>query len=352
MKPIGRMLPTMSDTRRPLGAMKHRRTPRRRRRLRLVTLTVSPLLVAAIGCGGSSDNNDAITVYTCVSDETIQPVIKQFESDHADTTVKLFRAPTGDLNARIAGDARSGGLKADVVWACDPLTMQGYVDQGLVGGWTPDGAAAIPERYRTDDYVGVALLFMLAVYHDGVEPPVSWSDLTKPVYGPVALPDPNIAASALGALGYFDQNPEYGMGFYEALEKQGAAQLSTPDDVVNAVAQGTSPAGITIANSAYASKDAGSPIGIVWPQPGAVAIYGPIALAKDSTASIPAQNFISYVISGAGQQLIAKSGSYPTLPGVSGPELPADAPIVSPDWSVLSAKKDALLSGYQQIFGG
>ncbi len=348
------MLPTMSETWPALGAATHRPQPCRSRRARLRWLAVGPLLLAAVGCGGggSSDSNDAITVYTCVSDETIQPVIKQFESDHPNTSVNLFRAPTGDLNARIAGDARSGGLKADVVWACDPLTMQGYVDQGLVGGWTPDDAATIPEKFRTDDYVGVALLYMLAIYHDGVEPPTSWSDLTKPVYGPVALPDPNIAASALGALGYFDQNPDYGMAFFEGLKKEGAAQLSTPDDVVNAVAQGTSPAGITIANSAYASMDAGSPIGIVWPQPGAVAIYGPVALAKDSADSTLAKDFISYVISEPGQQLIAKAGSYPTLPGVTGPELPADAPIVSPDWSTLSAKKDTLLGEYQQIFGG
>ncbi len=326
--------------------------PRRRRRLHLSALVLVPVLLVASGCGGSSGGNDAITVYTCVSDETIQPVISQFESDHPGTTVKLFRAPTGDLNARIAGDKRSGGLKADVVWACDPLTMQGYVDQGLVGGWTPADATAIPDSYRTSDYVGVALLYMLAVYHDGVEPPTSWADLTKPGYSPVALPDPNIAASALGALGYFAQDPDLGMGFFTGLEKQGAAQLSTPDDVVAAVAQGTSPAGITIANSAYASKNGGSPIGIVWPEPGAVAIYGPIALAKDSADSSLAKDFISYVVSEPGQQVIGKAGSYPTLPGVSGPEVPADAKIVSPDWATLSAKKDTLLSDYQQIFGG
>ncbi len=323
-----------------------------RRRRALYGVVVALLLVVS-GCGnGSSSAGDAITLYTCVNDETVQPVIAQFESDHPDADVKLFRAPTGDLNARIAGDQRAGGLKADVVWACDPLTMQGYVDQGLVGGWVPAGAASIPERFRTADYVGVAVLYMVAIYHDGVQPPASWSDLTEATYGPVAVPDPNVAASALGALGYFDQTSEFGLDFYRKLKDQGATQLSTPDEVVSAVAQGTSPAGVTIANSAYASKDAGSPIGIVWPEPGAVAIYGPIALAQDSADSSLAKDFISYVASEPGQQVVAKGGSYPTLSGVAGPEIPADAPIVFPDWSALAAEKDSLLGRYQQIFGG
>ncbi len=128
--------------------------------------------------------------------------------------------------------------------------------------------------------------------------------------------------------------------------------LATPDEVTAAVAQGTYDAGITIANSAYLAKDSGSPIGVVWPEPGAVAIYGPIALAQDSADSTQAQDFISYVVSEAGQQVLAEAGSYPVLPGVEGPEIPADAPVVNPDWPTITADKDALLTDYQQIFGG
>ena len=100
------------------------------------------LALASSACGSddAASDSSSITLYTCVSDTTIAPVIKTFEKDNPGTNVKLFRAPTGDLNARIAGDVRSGGLRADLIWACDPLTMQDYVKQGLVGGWTPGDA--------------------------------------------------------------------------------------------------------------------------------------------------------------------------------------------------------------------
>ncbi len=318
------------------------------RLIALLALTLLPL-----GCNsGSGEAAESITLYTCVNDETIQAVIAQFESEHPDTEVKLYRATTGDLNARIAGDLRSGGLGADVIWACDPLSMQGYVDQDLVGGWTPEGAADIPDQYRTDDYVGVAVLYMVAAYRDAVPAPRSWSDLAEPGYGPVAVPDPNTAASALGALAYFAQAPGYGLDFYSTLKEHGGEQVSTPDDVTAGVAQGLYRAGITIANSAYLARDSGSPIEVAWPKPGAVAIYGPIALARDSADSTLAKDFISYVVSEPGQQVVADAGSYPTRPGVAGPEIPADAPVVFPDWPQITANKDTLLRNYQQIFGG
>lgn len=315
---------------------------------------LGPLVLAACGGSGASGGaaeSESITLYTCVSDTTIQPLIEQFEAANPGSNVELYRAPTGDLNARIAGEVRSGGLQADVIWACDPLTMQDYVDQDLVGGWTPE--TDIASELRTDDYVGVAVLYMVAVTHEGVTPPRTWSDLTGEEYADgVAVPDPGFAASALGTLGYFAQDPDFGTDFYAALKDNGAVQASTPDDVTVGVAEGVYKAGITIANSANLAQENGSPIEIVWPDPGAIAIYGPIALATDAADSQAAKDFISFVTSEEGQTVIADAGAYPTLEGVQGPPVPDDAPVVFPDWSALAAEKDDLLDSYRQIFGG
>jgi iron(III) transport system substrate-binding protein len=331
------------------------RTARRRRQPPSPALWVVVALALA-ACGGTDAGagaSNSLTLYTCVSDETIQPVIAAFEKSEPGSRVELFRAPTGQLNARVAADARSGGLRADVVWGCDPLTVQAFVDQGLVGGWTPPGADAIPAGYRTGDYVGAAVLYMVAVHRTDVPPPRTWADLTGPRYtGAVAVPDPTVAASALGALGWFAQEPGFGVDFYRKLRDNGAVQVGTPDDVTTGVAQGVYAAGMTIANSAYAAKSAGSPVDVVWPEPGAVAIYGPVALATHSADSQIAKAFISFVIGDHGQRVLGGAGSYPTRPGVPGPTIPSGAPVVSPDWAAIGQHQDAILGGYQQVFGG
>ena len=326
--------------------------PAVRARGRTPVLAVLLVLAACGDATGGGDTTDSLTLYTCLSDTSIQPVIDAFQDSEGGATVDLFRAPTGELNARVAADVRSGGLRADVIWGCDPLTVQAFVDQGMVGGWIPDDADAIPPEYRTDDYVGAHLLYLVAVHRTDVPAPQTWADLADGDYDALAVPDPTVAASALGALGWFAQEPDYGVDYYRRLKENGAVQVSTPDDVTTGVAQGVYDAGMTTANSAYAAKDDGSPVDVVWPEPGAIAIYGPIALATDSADSEAAQNFISYVISEAGQTVLGDSGSYPTRPGVSGPTVPAGAPVVAPDWAEIATHEDDILAEYQQVFGG
>jgi iron(III) transport system substrate-binding protein len=318
---------------------------------------LAAVLLALTACGGADAGADsgggeprALTLYTCLSDESIQPLIAAFEDGDPGGRVELFRAPTGELNARVAADVRSGGLQADVFWGCDPLTVQALVDQDLVGGWTPEEAEAIPEDYRTDDYVGAHLLYMVAVHRTDVPALERWSDLAD--YTAVAVPDPSVAASALGALGWFAEDPDHGVAFYASLRDDGAVQVGTPDDVTTGVAQGIYDAGMTTANSAYAARDAGSPVDVVWPEPGAVAIHGPVALATGSADSEVAKDFISFAVSEEGQRVLGGSGAYPTRPGVAGPTIPDGAPTVSPDWAAIASNRDAILGEYQQVFGG
>src|SRR3954454_3654284 len=188
--------------------------PSRRRRLLsrgAVALVVVLLLLSACGGAdtgagaGATDTRD-VTLYTCLSDETVQQVITAFEQGRTGRHVRLFRGPTGQLNARVAADERAGGLRADVVWGCDPLTVQAWVDAGLVGGWTPSDVGAVPEEVRTKDYVGGHVLYMVAVHRTDVPAPTAWSDLADADHT-VAVPDPGVAASALGALGYFAAAP-------------------------------------------------------------------------------------------------------------------------------------------------
>ena len=312
-----------------------------------------PPSASSASSAAASSATGAITLYTCINDDAIQPIVQGFQAAHPGDRVDLFRAPTGQLNARVAADVRSGGLKADVVWACDPLTMAALVQQRLVGGWTPDAASDVPARYRTKDYVAAVLLYVVAVVHSGLPAPTTWSDLTTSRYGgAVAVPDPSVAASALGALGWFAAQRGYGMGFYRQLEQAGAVQVSTPDDVTTGVAQGQYKAGITIASSAYAAKAEGSPIDVAWPEPGAIAVYEPVAVSRTSQNRPVAQDFVSYLFGRPAQQALSAAGGYPVVPGVRPPAQPSDAPVVEPDWAAIASTRDAILAQYQQVFGG
>lgn len=324
-------------------------------RTRRLTLSATIVLVMG-GCGsgsGGSASAQRLTVYTCTTDTVEQAVVDGFKKMHSGVSVDVFRAPTAELNARVAADQRSGGIKADVIWGCDPLTMHGYDSQGLLATWSPPNAAALPTSDRTARFAAVDLLYMVIVVHTGTPAPTAWADLVKPAYqGQVALPSPTFAASALGLLGYLSSAPGYGIDFYRKLKDNGAVQMDSPTDVLTAVEQGQYRVGVTLANSAYADQAKGSPINVVWPQPGGLRIYAPIAVTTKQNRSPLATDFANFAASRAGQKLMAAQDTYVPLTGLGGPPIPHGSPIVAPNWTALFANYKSMLSRYATIFGG
>jgi iron(III) transport system substrate-binding protein len=317
-----------------------------------------PVTAGAIAACGSSSPPKApgsartIVLYTCASANVEQAVIKGFEAADPGSTVQVFRAPTGQLNARVASDVRTGGIRADIIWACDPLTMHNYDTQKLLRPWSPPNAGDIPAAYRTANYTGVDLLYVALAVHKGVPAPAAWSDLTSPsLRNAVALPNPSIAASALGALGYLSSLQGYGMNYYRALHANGAKQVDTPAAALTGAETGAYKVGMTLANAAYADQRKGSPISVVWPRPGGIAVYAPIGLTTKHNPPDLAARFADYVASPPAQRIMAAQDTYPVLPGLGGPPLPAGSTVVSPDWPALYGSYQDLLSQYVALFG-
>ncbi len=309
----------------------------------VVTLTA----VAVLGACADGAESGSITLYTSVTQNTVDAVIESFPVEGVD--VEVFRAPTGELNARIAAERREGGIQADVLWLTDPLSMQQYDADGLLWDFTPAEVDQIPAEFRSDRFWGTRLLSMIIVQQAGLDPGLrGWDDLADPDYAPVAFPDPGFAGSALGAMAYLVMADGY--GFYERLATSGGVQVNSPGDVVTGVAEGRFSAGMTLAFSARGAIDKGSPIEIVWPEPGAIVLYSPIAVFASAAEPEKAEEFVDFVLSRDGQEAIAETGWQPVRDDVAWDfEV---GPIVTPSWPEVFDRQDELLNDYREIFGG
>lgn len=318
----------------------------RRHRIGLVGALLVLLLTGACGDEGAGE---PLVVYTSVTQETVDAVVAGFRTGRPDVEVDVFRAPTGELNARIAAEQREGGVRADVLWLTDPLSMQQYAADGMLRSWEPEGASSVPAEYRTGEFWGTRLLTLVIVARTGLEdPPRTWDDLIEAAAeGGVALPDPGFAGSAFAALGYFALADGYGMDFYRRLHDAGAKQVSAPGDVVTGVAEGQYAAGITLWFTANAAVEKGSPIEIVWPESGAIALYSPIGVTSDAGA--PAEDLVEYLLSTDGQTVIAGTGWQPVRSDV--PWAVGGAQ-VAVDWTSAFDHQEELLDEYRAIFGG
>lgn len=314
------------------------------------TTAALPLCLALIvgGCAAAAESDEAtLTIYSSVTEDTVEAVVDLFQADHPDATVEVFRAPTGELTARIASDLRTGGIEADVLWLTDPLSIQQYAADGHLLSWTPEASAHVPSDYVTDSFIGTRILNLVMVHGAGVSV-ADWDDLVD-VDGQVAFPDPGFAGSAFGALAYFSGAEGYGMGFYRRLADGPGVQVRSPGDVVNGVAEGRYAAGITLSRSARNAIADGSPIHEAWPSSGAIAIYSPIAVVEATPSEELARSFVEHTLSPAAQQAIADTGWQPVREDV---DWEIGGPQVSVDWSSAFDRQEELLSDYREVFGG
>jgi iron(III) transport system substrate-binding protein len=332
---------------------------------------ILPILLTAAGlaaCGSSvgsasssgsavpaSATSQSLTLYTSVTQNTVTAVVNGFSKANPGVKVSVFRATTGQLNARITADQHSGGLRADVIWGTDPLSMESFAQENLFRPWPLPGLAGVPAADKTTYFWGTRELYLVIVARKGLTPmPQTWAALTSSAYkGKVALPDPAAAGSAFAALGYFDTAPGFGLSFYRALKANGAVQVSTIPEVVTDVAEGRYQLGIALDSEVRAAIAEGSPVVMDWPSDGAISLYSPIAetVAATGATNTAAQAFLRYVLSPAGQTAIGKTGWQPVLPGIAGPPRPAGATEVYPGWSALFGRQQQILQQYQAIFG-
>ncbi len=320
--------------------------------------TAAALCLAVVGAPVSAEDASPavlapvegnVTLYTSVTQDTVDAVLAALSRVHPDLEVEVFRAPTGELDARIATEQRIGGIGADLLWLTDPLSIQQYEADGLLAPLEGDTFDAVPEAFRGQTFVGTRLLNLVLVAGEGLEPmPVSWEDLADPAYaGRVAIPDPGFAGSAFAALGYLATAEGYGMEFYQRLKDNGVVVVASPVDVLTGVAEGNFDLGITLDKLVRDASAKGSPIELVWPEPGAVAVFSPVAAVAASDDLVAAQALQAFLVSVEGQEAIAGTGWQPVRADV---DWPYQGAVVSPDWAQLYGSQQQLLEDYDAVF--
>lgn len=332
-------------------------------RRHVVLVAVAAVVLAA--CGGAAGPvatepspppeatgpSGTLRLYTSVTQDTVDAVVAAYREANPGVTVDVLRAPTGELTARIAAEQREGGIQADVLWLTDPLTMFELGSQDLLRAWEPSGAGAVPPEFRTDRWWGTRLLNLVVVHGRDVDPaPQAWSDL--PEVGaerPVAIPDPEFAGSAFGALAFFGLAEGFGFDFYRALEANGLVEVRSPGDVVTGVAEGQFAAGMTLDKVARDAIADGAPIELVAPEPGAIAIYSPIGVVEGSDPVEVAESFVEFTLTPTAQEAIAGTGWQPVRADVPWEH---DVEQVVPDWDAAFGQREELVQRYRAVVGG
>lgn len=320
----------------------------------LSVLVAVVVAVAACSPGTDTADDDApevVRLYTTVTEDTVNAVVDAWSEAH-DVEVEVFRAPTAEFNARVAAERREGQIRADVFWLTEPTSMLQFEAEDLLQPWEPAEAEALPEAMRTETFWGTRVLNLIIVHNPDQPPaPAGWADLAEPpLADAVGVFDPGFAGSGLAALGYFAFAEDFGTEFFQALADNGVTQVQAPGEVLTGVAEGRFGAGMTLDKLARDAIDGGSPVDLVWPEPGAIRITSPIAVLADSPVRGSAEEFVNFVLSREAQEAIAGTGWQPVRDDVEWEH--QTEPTVEPDYEATFEQQDELLADWRSAFGG
>lgn len=307
--------------------------------------------------GGDEGETTTLTVYTSEPEDKVDEINEAFMSANPDIEVEVYRAGTGDLNARIAAEKESGSIEADILWAADAPTFETYAAAGdLVELQDIDTADLIDEAIGADNfYVGTRIIPTVIAYNtevvDEADLPQSWAELTDEAYADqLVMPDPAVSGAAAFNASVWKNNEELGEEWITALGQNQPMIAQSNGPTSQEIAGGGRPIGVVVDYLVRDLNAEGSPIEVIYPTEGAPYVTEPAGVFADSGNQEAAERYINFLLSTEAQEIAVEQNYLPVREDVGTPEgAPelAEIELMTPDLQVVTDDKDAAVELFQ-----
>jgi len=244
-------------------------------------------------------------------------------ADKTEAIIREFRQRTGITVQEIHGGTAEllsmlkGGAVADVFWGGGVESLEAAKE--LFMPYVSSESYAINPLYVDSEHrwTGFSVMTMIIVYNSVLVTdkniPRSWTDLKAPFYSKrVFIPNPEKSGSAYSMLNTIlltsgGENWEL-LGAIKSQAGSSGVAENAPS-VHTSVASGEYFAGLTSEDSAlsYLQEHPESPLSIVYPSDGTVAVADGVALIKGAAHTQPAEVFIDFVLSDTVQSYIVQN---------------------------------------------
>lgn len=335
-------------------------------------LAVTMLLAGCAGGAGASGSpssststsadavkqvSGTVTVYTSEPQDKLNELIADFNQVQPNVKVNAFRAGTGDLTTRIESERKSGGVKADVLWAADAATFEQYKSDDLLLKYTPTDAKQLQSGMAEGFYTGTRIIPTVIAYNTSqiTSAPKSWKSLADSKYaGKITLPNPAVSGAAAYNAAAWYLTDGLGESWFQALGENKPVVADSNGPVSQSVAAGTQPVGIVVDYLVRDLKAKGSPIAVSYPSEGVPYVDEPIGIFQSSQNTPAAKAFVDYVLSARGQKLAVKQNYLPVRGDVG---TPAGAPelskikLLTPSLDKITAIKPTALDAFTKNVG-
>lgn len=313
--------------------------------------TESETSTNASGTSAASGEKTVLTIYTSEPEDKVDEINRAFQEENPDVEVQIYRAGTGDLKARIDAERTSGKVEADLIWAADAPTFEGFKKDSLLAKFDSVETGDVLEEVVDKEgyYVGTRLIPTVIAYNtdviDQADAPTSWADLTDARFADkIVMPDPAVSGAAAFNATVWMNNEKLGESWIRDLGENHPMIAASNGPTSQEIAGGGHPVGVVVDYLVRDLAAKGSPIKEVYATEGSPYITEPIAVFNDSDNKDAAQRYINFVLSEKGQTLAVEQNYLPVIDSVG---TPGDAPKLE-DIALMDASLDTLTKDRQR----
>lgn len=292
--------------------------------------------LAALAMAGTAHAD--VTVYTAGPAALIEKLAAGF-TEETGIKVEFFQATTGQVMARIEAEAANPAV--DVLISASWDTATDFAARDWLLAYTSPNAANVPDFLKTDTAVaqGVSALAIAWNPNSGTPKPAEWADLAKPEYQDlVNLPDPAQSGATFELVAALEA--QGGWKLFEELAANGAIVAGANAEALNPVLQGAKAAVFgAVDYISFNGQQKGESIEVIFPASGTVIAPRPAMILNWSKNQDEAKQFIDYMLSDAGQAIVAAQNLMP-----SRTDIPANRPLIE-DLTILSIDTEAVYAG-------
>ncbi|WP_408008554.1 ABC transporter substrate-binding protein [Pseudalkalibacillus sp. A8] len=297
----------------------------------LMILVALTSLMVATACSSSSSGGDGpgtINFYSPETPDMTKEIAEAYEKAKDGATVNVQYAGTNVLVNRMM--AEKDNPQADVWYGGGGiLPFEAAVEKGIIAPFTPELAEewetvenGIKIKHQDDYYTGAEIFVLGFVYNTDLvseeEAPKTWEELLDPKWeGKIQFSNP--AASGTATLMVLSQmmlqGEDKGWEFFQKLSDQANSIPDSGSGPTQSVAKGEAAIGVGFDFMAYEQQAKGETVDFIVPEKTPI-LVNPVSLVEGGPNPEGGKDFINFLLSEEGQQILADWYHIPINPNV------------------------------------
>lgn len=285
---------------------------------KIATTLLATSLVLSLS--GTVLANEKLIVYTSMKESLIGALKTKFMQQYPEVDMDYQSAGAGKLMAKIATEKESGQIMADIIWTSEvPDFFSMKKNDMLLPYISPEVKNIVNPIPNFDGSFTPIRLGTLGIAYNtrfikGDDVPNTWKDILKPKFkGAFGIANPALSGTSYMSVALLKS--VFGWEYFEQLSNNKAKVGKGAGQVIDDTASGDLLASLAVDYITNDKINKGASLKLVFP-PEMLVIPSPAAIMKGTANQGAAQKFIDFLLSDAGQQIIAGEGTLPVRKGI------------------------------------